>query len=102
MATYKELYGLHNDSALRNRVVVACIVAAEIVMNELDTVPNHANRLIWAGSVFANPQTEGLRMYWALLAANKDQTVEFIRQTATDAQIQAKVEAHIDLFAIGS
>lgn len=100
MATYTELYGLHNDSALKNRVVVACIVAAEVVMDELDTTPNHANRLIWAASVLANPQTEATRMYWALLAANKDATIESI-QGATDAAIQSQVEVHIDLFATG-
>lgn len=101
MATYEELYGLHNDSALKNRVVVACIVAAEMVMGEVDTTLNHANRLLWAASVFVGPQAEAICMYWALLAANKDQSVEFISQTATDAQIQAEVEAHIDLFATG-
>ena len=101
MATYTELYGLHNDSALKNRVTVACIVAAEVVMDEAPATANHANRLTWAASVLASPQAEATRMYWALLAANKDMTVENIQQ-ATDAQIQSQVEAHIDLFATGS
>lgn len=100
MAMYKDLYGLHNDSELKNRVVVACVVAAEVVMDEIDTTPNHANRLLWAASVLAGPQAEATRMFWALLAANKDMTVENI-QAATDAQIQGEVAAHIDLFAVG-
>lgn len=98
MATYTELYGLHNDSALKNRVSVACIVAAEVVMNEDPVTTNHANRLLWAAAVLASPQAEATRMYWALLAANKDMTVENI-QAATDAQIQIQTEAHINLFA---
>ena len=101
MATYTELYGLHNDSALRNRVLVASIVAAEMVMGELDTVPNHANRLIWAASVLANPQAEARRMFMAVLAANKDASVEAIQGTS-DEQIQASVDDHVDLFAAGS
>lgn len=101
MATYDELYGLHNNSALKNRVTVACVVAAEIVMDEDPATGNHANRLVWAASVLASPQAEAVRMYWALLAANKDTTVENI-QSAMDAQIQTQVEAHIDLFATGS
>ena len=63
MATYDELYGLHNESALKNRVAVACIAAAEVIMSEDPTVENHANRLVWASSVFSNPQSEAIRMY---------------------------------------
>ena len=100
MATYSELYGLNSDSELRNRVTVACIVAAETVMAEEDTTPNHANRLLWAASVFVSPTVEARRMFMAVLAANKDATVSAI-QSATDAQIQAVVDSHIDLFATG-
>jgi len=101
MATYTELYSLRSDSALRNRVMVACIVSAEAVMAEIDTTPNHANRLLWAASVFANPTTESMRMFMAVLAANKDATISII-QTATDTQIQTNVDNHIDLFATGA
>lgn len=100
MATYAELYGLRNDSALKNKIVVACIVAAEAIRNESDTIPNHANRLIWAAAVFANPIGEADRMYWQLLAANKDQTVAQI-QGAPDAAIQSATDAAVDLFATG-
>ena len=100
MATYEELFSLCNDSALRNKVTSAVIIAAETVMNELDTAPNHANRLLWAKAVFANPRAETDRMFWALLAANKDATVANI-QAATDAAIQTNVDDHVDLFADG-
>jgi hypothetical protein len=100
MATYTELYGLRNDSALRNRVMVGCIIAAEVVMGELDTVPNHANRLIWAAGVFANPLVETDRMFMAVLAANEGVSVGQI-QSASDVQIQTNINDHIDLFATG-
>lgn len=100
MATYAELFDLRNDSALKNRVSAAVIIAAETVMNELDTVPNHANRLIWAKGVFANPGTESDRMFMAVLAANSDASVAQI-QGASDAAIQTNVDDHIDLFADG-
>ena len=100
MATYEELYNLRTDSALRNRVTTACIIAAETVMNELVTVDNHANRLVWAKSVFANPSSEADRMYMAILAANAGSDVAVI-QTATDVAIQANVDSHVDLFADG-
>lgn len=101
MATYAELFDLRTDSALKNRVIAAVIIAAETVMNELDAVPNHANRLIWAKGVFANPGTESDRMFMAVLAANSDASVAQI-QGASDAAIQTNVDDHIDLFADGS
>ncbi len=101
MATYEELFGLRNNSALKNRVTSSVVIAAETVMNELDTVPNHANRLIWAKAVFANPSAEADRMFWAVLAANSDASVAQI-EGASDAAIQTNVDDHIDLFADGS
>lgn len=100
MATYADLYDLHNYTALINKVAVACIVAAEMVHDEDVETTNHANRLIWAAGVFGNPKQEAHQMYWALLAANKAASVETI-QEALDSTIQTEVEAHIDLFATG-
>lgn len=101
MATYTELHSLRNDSALRNRVMVACIVSAEAIMVEDGGTPNNANRRIWAASVFASPIAEANRMYMAVLAANKDLAISAI-QGASDAQIQTNVDDHIDLFATES
>ena len=100
MATYEELYGLRNDSGLKNKVTTACIISAESIMGENGDTPNHANRLIWAAAVFASPGREADRMYWAVLAANKDATIAQI-QNATDSAIQTNVEDHVDLFATG-
>ena len=101
MATYEELYTLRTDSALKNRVTTACILAAEAVMLEDGGTANHANRLLWAKAVFANPKGEADRMFMAILAANSAATVANI-QSATDAAIQTNVDDHIDLFADGS
>ena len=101
MATLEELYSLWHDSVLENKVRAACVIAAETVMNELDTVDNHANRLLWAKAVFANPKGEATRMFMAILAANAAADVAVI-QAATDVAIQTNVDDHIDLFADGS
>lgn len=100
MATYNELYGLRNNSELRNKVVVAVIVAAETIRNEDGGTPNHANRLLWAAQAFANPLPLGQQILWALLAANKDNAVPAI-EGASDEVIQAAVDAVVDLFATG-
>lgn len=100
MATYMELFDLGSDSGIRNKVAVACMVAAKTIADEEDITPNHVNRLLWAAQVFANPLGEAKRMYPVILATNKDATVATI-QSASDATIQTAVDDHVDLFATG-
>lgn len=99
MATYSELFRLANENAvLRQRVVVACVVAAEAIRNEAGSVANHANRLVWAAKVFADPVSEAQRMLWAALAANAAATVAAIEQV-TDAALQTIVNNAVNTFA---
>lgn len=101
MATYSELYDIATtDSALRNKVTVACLVAADGIRAEIDTTPNHTNRLIWAKRTLENPERVGAEMMPAVLAQNKAATVAAITG-ATDATIQTAVDAAINLFATG-
>lgn len=100
MATYTEIYELCNNSALRNKVTVACLMAAQAVMIELDTVGNHANRLLWAKFTFSEPQGMGQKMLMSALAANAALTVAQIT-AASDVAILATVQAAINLFATG-
>lgn len=97
--TYTELYTLTSDSALRNRVTVACLVAAETIRGESAATPNHAARALWAGEVFANPTAEGTRMFPAVLAANVAFTVAQV-QGASDAALQTAVNNAVNLFAV--
>jgi len=101
MAAYTELYDLFNDSALRNKVTVACLVAAETIRNEDGATENHANRLLWAKQAWQSPKSVGEQMLMATLAGNKDLTVQQITG-ATDAAIQTKVDAAVNVFADGS
>lgn len=101
MATYDELLVAAENEALNKRIRVACIIAAETVRTELPAVTNHANRLLWAKNVFANPVSESERMLWAVLAQNKAATLVQITG-ATDATIQTAVNAAVDVFATGA
>ena len=97
VATYAELYALHLDNDdLLHRVIVATWLAAEAIRVEIDTTPNHANRMIWASGVFGG--AGGQQMLNAVLAANADASVAQITG-ATDAQILAKVNDAVDLVA---
>ena len=101
MATYLELMGLFGHNDLLVKTEVACIIAAESIRSEDPGTTNHANRLIWAKKAFENPRAIRNQMLMAMLAANSDLDVSVITG-ATDAQIQAKVDAAIDVFADGS
>lgn len=101
MATYAELLTASNNETLINKIRVAVVIAAEIVRTELDTVPNHVNRLIWAKQVFITPDREAQRMVWAVLAQNRAATLAQI-VGADDATVQGAVNAAVDVFATGA
>lgn len=101
MATYTELFALRANDDLRNKIAVACIVAAETIRGEAVNTVNHANRLIWAKAVFADPINEASRMLWAILAQNKVLTVAQIT-SAADTAIQTAVNNAVDVFATGA
>lgn len=101
MATYAELRTVFGNDALRNKIEVAVIIAAEGIRTEDPGTANHANRLLWLKQAFRSPATEAVTMLKALLAANKDLEISAIL-AATDEQIQAKVDAAVDAFADGS
>ncbi len=52
MPTYRELYALRSDAALRAQVAVACEQAAHDVLQEAPGTPHHAERARWAQFVF--------------------------------------------------
>lgn len=99
MATYAELITASTDSTLRDKIRVACVVAAEAVRTEAANVPNHTERLKWAQKVFQDPSIEALRMTWAVLAQNRTATLAQITG-ASDAAVQTAVDAAVNVFAI--
>lgn len=100
MATYMELKQLYNNSDLQDKTEVACIVAAEAISVDASPPANQAARLDWAAATCDSPRVAGARMLMLLLAGNKDQEVVDIIG-ATDAAIQTKVDAAVDLFTNG-
>lgn len=100
MATYDEILIAHADTGLLNKVRVATVVAATDIMLEADTTANHANRIIWAKTVFADPALAGARMMWPVLAQNKAFTLAQITG-ADDATVQTAVNSAVNVFAQG-
>jgi len=98
MATYAELRAASEDPALLVKVQVACIVAANTVAMEADTVPLHAQRLQWASLAFADPVNTARRMINSVLAKNAAAPLGAITG-ANDAAVQTAVDASVNVFA---
>lgn len=101
MATYDELLTAAENPNLRNRIRVACIVAAETIRTEPGATTNHANRLLWAKAVFQDPIGQSAPMLWAVLAQNRALTAAQIIG-ATDALLQTAVNTEVDVLATGA
>ena len=104
MATYEEIFSLRNNSDIKNRVAVACVITAEKI--RAGTAPfttDHVNRTAheaFAQRVLQNPMSVADSVYWAVLGANSDATVIQITG-ASDAAIQGNTDAVVeDLLAI--
>lgn len=100
MATYAEILLAAEDPNLRNKVRVACVIASEVVRTEAPATPNHANRMLWAKSVYESPESVTQRMLWAVLGQNAAAPLSAITGAA-DATVQTAVNAAVDVFAQG-
>jgi len=97
MATYIELLTAANDNSLRQKVAVACVVAAEAIRVEDPATANHAARLEWAKLVYKSPTVAGDKMMWPVVAQNKAAALAAITG-ASDAAIQTAVDAAVVVF----
>lgn len=100
MATSDELLQASGNTALINKVRWAVVVAATNIMTEDPGTTNHANRMLWAKTVFSDPAEAGKKMMWPVLAQNRAATLAQIL-AADDPTVQAKVDSAINVFANG-
>lgn len=103
MATYKELFDLHANTAILERVMAAVAVACDLIRVESpgatqEEVDLHTRRVVWARQAIRNVDGTARNIMWALMATNRDLTVAQI-EGATDAQIQTAVNNVVGLLA---
>lgn len=98
--TYDEMLTVSTDVALKNRVQVALVVAAEkIRIEDPRTTVNAQRRKSWASDAFYNPGNHVNALLWAVLAQNRALTLAQVTG-ASDAAIQSAVDAAIDALAV--
>lgn len=99
MATYAELFGLiATESEVKNKVKVALLVAAKTICDEADTIPNHAQRKVWAREILNNVDSQIDKTFQILVASFRAQTIVGI-QSATDTTIQQAVDSSVNFLA---
>lgn len=99
MATYIQLYDeLQSDSALRNKVAVACCIKAQAL---IDLASPTAAQITWASNALAAPATAAAKLLPYVLAANNTLTLAQI-QGASDSAIQSGVNAAVDKLIAGN
>lgn len=99
MAAYTALVAAAQSSdTLRQQIKMGIAMTAFTITNELVSVTNHANRLVWAKAALGDPDSMMERIVWYVLAANAAATIPQITG-ATDAAVQTNVDAAVNLFA---
>mgnify|MGYP007073271500 FL=1 len=97
MADYDELYGIIQDSTLRNKVAVAVAIKAQVY---IDGGTPTSDELTWASRAIKNTRSVAAEIMPYVIAANKDSSVAQITG-ATDAAIQTNVDAAVDALVGG-
>lgn len=96
MATYLELFALRANSDLQDKIAVAVVVAAHEKLSGTPTAAEAA----WAKNAITDPGGMSRVVINAVLAANKAVSAATIL-AASDATIQANVDAVIDGLVLG-
>lgn len=99
MATYQELLSVVYDKNLSEKILVAGVVAADVIRLEAPTVTNHEARLNWARKALESPAAMRDKLTYAVLAQNRSATLTAIL-AADDAAVQTAVNAAVDLLAV--
>lgn len=106
MAAYIDLRGLYNDADLRNRVVVAVSIEAQMIIAAADGTETGLalDKVAWAQKVLDSLQSVqncGQTMLIYLLAADNALSTAQI-QGASDAALQTRVSEAVAGMALGA
>ena|ERR1700758_4407712 len=95
--TYLDRYALqYTETLLRQRTQISIESSAHYIIGEDPATPNHANRTIWADTVFNNPESMTKIMMGAVV---QDQIIYENGNDVTDAQIDQVIAPLINFFA---
>lgn len=97
--TYMEIFNLRASYAMRARVAVACINAAQEILAEANSVPDHAQRLKWAYTALNDSVLTAEKILWGVVSSA---AIQAAGEEATDQAIQAAVNSLIPIHMKGA
>lgn len=99
MATYMELFNLrYSNLTLRARTAVACVKAAQDVLNEDPGTTDHAKRVAWANAALSDANGMAEKLMWGVLG---NSTIQASGDASTDNDIQFVVNGLIPVYMNG-
>lgn len=99
MSSYVQQYALSTNAAFRQQVATAAVSTAEVVVAEVNTTQDHANRLALAQQVMGYPDAWAARMALSVVEANTSIANTAPSGPAVDADVFAAVSAVWNTFA---
>lgn len=100
MATFAELVTASSNATLTEKIRIATLIAADLVLQEAPSVADHQARVRWAQKIFADPESATVKMIWPVLIKNRTATLAQLTG-ATDEVVQAAVNASVSSVALG-
>ncbi len=97
MATYLEIFALRNDSNLQDKVAVAVVKKAQLL---LDAASPTANQVTWSLAAIENPKSKSDGLLNYVLAKNSAATSAQIL-AVDDATLQTAINAAVDKIIAG-
>ena len=95
----EEIYGvMHSDCPLWHTAEVRAMKLAGDILNEAENAPDHANRVIWANQVLANPAAKVAEMKTHILL---NATIAADPSHATSNDVEYVISGLIPTFAKG-
>lgn len=91
MATYLELYGLRNNSNLRNRITIAIAIKGQTLVDSQASV----KQVEWVGQAMADPASKVELVLNYMLAKQAGIEISNVDKIS-DEDLQAHVDAVID------
>lgn len=97
MATYLEIFALRNDSNLQDKVAVAVVKKAQLL---LDAASPTASQVTWSLAAIENPKSKADGLLNYVLAKNSAATSAQIL-AVDDATLQTAINAAVDKIIAG-
>jgi predicted Zn-dependent protease len=95
--SYTQVYGLTDNGAVHQRMLIAVAIAAQAVFVESPATQDHALRLSWAQKAIANVPDMARKMTIGVLT---DPVIQVSLPSISDTEVQTAVDTLVNQFLL--